>query len=48
MEEEPVLKKRAVEVCKKSLDFGNFTVIKVLLNDAKSKKIHVHGKLFFG
>ncbi|XP_065668412.1 m7GpppX diphosphatase isoform X2 [Hydra vulgaris] len=45
MADEPVLKRKAVQVdIKSGLDFESFTVIKVLSNDAKSKKIHVHGR----
>lgn len=41
---EPVAKKRALDEKQSKVDFEDFTVLKVLLNDVKSKRVHVHGK----
>lgn len=40
---EPVAKKRALDEKESKVDFEDFTVLKVLLNDVKSKRVHVHG-----
>ena len=40
-----MLEEKEVEAGQANLD--GFNIIKVLLNDSKSKRVHVHGKIYF-